>query len=288
MYFNEEKICLITGANSGIGRAAAEALARLGVNLIIAARNKFRGEKTLNELVENSGNRNIELLIADLSSQKEIKALADQIKSKYNRIDILINNAGAYFSKRHLTEDGIEASFAVNYLSRFLLTNLLFDLLKKSKHARIINVSGEHHRRGKINFNNLNFDKKYSGYAAAAQAKLADVLLIYELSRKLIGNKITANSLHPGAVSSSLIYNDPDAGYFSKFFYSILSLFMKSPEKGAETILYLAASPEVSNVSGNYFINKKAVLSSPESYNKALAQKLWDVSEQLTEPFILS
>ncbi len=288
MYFNEEKICLITGANSGIGKAAAEGLARLGVSLIIIARNKFRGEKTLSELIENTNNRNIELFIADLSSQKEIKTLADQIKSKYNRLDILINNAGAYFCKRHLTEDGIEASFAVNYLSRFLLTNLLFDLIKKSKHARIINVSGEHHRRGKINFDDLNFKKKYSGYAAAAQAKLADVLFTYELSQRVKGNNITVNCLHPGTVSSRLIYNDPDAELVVKFLYSISSLFMKSPEKGAETILYLAASPEVMNVTGNYFINKKTALSSPDSYNKELAQKLWKVSEQLTEPFIVS
>ncbi len=281
MYFTGERICLITGANSGLGKAAAKELARLGAKLILVCRNHVRGEKALKDIVESSGNKQVHLYIADLSSQNSILDLTEKLKSNYERIDILINNAGAYFSKRHKTVDGIEATFAVNYLSRFLLINLLLESIRKSKQGRIINVSGEYHRQGRIYFDDLELQKFYSGVKANRQAKLADVILTYELSRRLTGTNITVNCMHPGFVKTNIIFNDPDASFFSKFLYKLISPFMKSPEKGAETILYLAASPEVTRVSGKYFINKQCISTSKESYDPNTAQELWKLSEEM-------
>jgi NAD(P)-dependent dehydrogenase (short-subunit alcohol dehydrogenase family) len=286
MSYTQGKICLITGADSGIGKATAKGLAQLGFTLLLTARCHVRGERTVKELRAATCNDNIHLFIADLSSQESISNLAQKIKENYNRIDVLINNAGAHFSKRHLTADGIEATFAVNYLSRFLLTNLLLDVIKTSNQGRIINVSGEHHCKGKINFEDLNFYENYSAHSAVAQSKLADVLFTYSLNEKLNGSNISVNCLHPGIVSTNIIYSDPDANPIIKFLYGLFSLFFKPSEKGAETILYLAISPEITNITGKYFINKKAVASSPASYDKTIAEKLWQESERLTEKYL--
>jgi NAD(P)-dependent dehydrogenase (short-subunit alcohol dehydrogenase family) len=286
MNHKEEKICLITGADSGIGKATAKGLAQLGFTLLLTARCHVRGERTVKELKAATCNNDIHLFIADLSSQESISNLAQKIKEKYNRIDILINNAGAHFSKKHITVDGIEATFAVNYLSRFLLTNLLLDLLKQSHQGRIISVSAEFHRKGKINFEDLNLNENYSAHSAVAQSKLADILFTYSLNERLNGSNISVNCLHPGIVSTNIIYSDPDANPAIKFLYSLFSLFFKPSEKGAETILYLAVSPEVTKITGKYFINKKAVASSPASYDKAIAEKLWQESERLAEKYL--
>ena len=281
MLLNNDKICLITGADSGIGKAAARGLAGQGLTLLLPVRNHVLGERTVKELISETGNENIYLFIVYLSSQKSIFELSEKIKEKYNQIDILINNAGAHYSKRHLTVDGIEATFAVNYLSRFLLTNLLLDLVKKSKQGRIINVSGEYHWKGKINFNDLNLAENYSAHKAIAQSKLADVLFTYSLAEKLKGTNVTVNCLHPGTVSTNIIYSDPDVNPLVKLLYRTFSPFFKSSEKGAETIQYLAASLDAADKTGKYFINKKAVNSSPDTYNMTLAQKLWEESEKL-------
>jgi len=281
MILSENRTFFITGADSGIGRAAAEYLSKLDATLLLLARNHVRGERTLKDLKANS-NADIHLFIGDLSSQESVFNLAKSIKEKFKRIDVLINNAGARFSKRYLTVDGIEATFAVNYLSRFLLTYLLLDLLKDSEQGRIINVSGESHRKGKINFNDLTLRENYSAYNAAAQSKLADVLFTYSLARKLANTSITVNCLHPGTVATNIVYSDPDVSLVLKFLYKMLSPFFKSTRIGAETIIHLAVSPEVSAITGKYFINKKEVNSSPSSYEEALADKLWEVSEQLT------
>ena len=207
--------------------------------------------------------------------------MASQIKNKFNTIDILINNAGAYFSKRHITIDGIEATFAVNYLSRFLLTNLLLENILRSKQGRIINVSGEFHRKGRINFEDLEFSKKYSPLKALCQAKMADILFVYELSRGLKNTRATVNCLHPGFVATNIINNDPDSSLIKKIIYKSISPLLKSPGEGAETAIYLASSPEVTTVSGKYFIEKKCVESSPSTYNEETARHLWKVSEQM-------
>lgn len=281
MYFNREINCLITGANSGIGKATAKELAKLGATIILVSRNHTRGERTLTELKKITGSNKFHLYITDLSSQNSILQLAEEIKNNFNSLDILINNAGAYFSKRHITVDGIEATFAVNFLSRFLLTNLLLKNILRSKQGRIINLAGEYHRKGRINFEDIEFSKKYSAVKAICQARLADVLFTYELSRKLKGTSTTSNCLHPGIVATNLINNDPDSSLIKRFLYKSISPFLKSPEKGAETVVYLASSPEVSNVSGKYFIDKKCVKSSAISYDEDIAKQLWKLSGQM-------
>jgi len=281
-----EKICLLTGSDSGIGKAAAKSLAQLETKLLLVSRSNNRGERAVHEIKTLTGNNDIHLFIADLSSQESIFNLTGKIKEKFTKIDILINNAGAYFSKRHLTTDGIEATFAVNYLSRFFLTNLLLDLLKQSNEARIINVSGENHRKGKINFNDLSLAENYSAFSANAQSKLADILFTYSLADRLKNTNITVNCLHPGSVATNIIYSDPDANAAGKILYGLVSLFFTKPEKGSETIIHLVASPEVSQITGKYFINKKEVSSSRLSYDKNLAAKLWNESERLTSKFL--
>ncbi|HVO74488.1 MAG TPA: SDR family NAD(P)-dependent oxidoreductase, partial [Ignavibacteriaceae bacterium] len=278
--FTEKRIFIITGADSGIGKAACKYLSQLDITLIMVVRNHVRGERALREIEKNS-NADLHLFLADLSSQESIRILAKKIREKFKKIDVLINNAGARFSKRHLTIDGIEATFAVNYLSRFLLTNLLLDLLKESSHARIINVSGEYHRKGKIHFDDLALKENYTSAAASAQAKLADILFTYSLAEKLKNTDITVNCLHPGAAATNIVYSDPDAGLGIKFLYAFSSLFLSSPEKGAETIIYLAADKNAAGITGKYFINKKPVESSEASHDKKLAERLWEVSEKL-------
>jgi NAD(P)-dependent dehydrogenase (short-subunit alcohol dehydrogenase family) len=280
MSFREDRICLITGADSGIGKAAAKLLAQLDITLLLVSRNHVRGERTVKE-IEADCNADLFLFIADLSSQESIRNLVKKIKEKFKRIDVLINNAGARFSKRYLTVDGIEATLAVNYLSRFLLTNLLLDLLKESEQGRIINVSGEYHRKGKINFDDLNLKENYSAFTASAQSKLADILFTYSLAEKLKNTGITVNCMHPGSVATNIIYSDPDAGAGIKSLYAVSSLFLSKPDKGAETVIYLATSQNVSSITGKYFIDKKSVESSPLSYDKELGSKLWEVSEDL-------
>ena len=281
MYFSGEKICLITGANSGIGKAAAKELAKLGATIILVSRNHTRGERTLAELMETTRSKKFYLFITDLSSQQSIFNLANEIKIKFDKIDILINNAGAYFSKRHFTIDGIEATFAVNYLSRFLLTNLLAELILKSSQGRIINVSGELHRKGKINLRDIEFSKNYSGFKTFSQSRLIDIIFVYELSRKLRNTKATVNCLHPGFVATNIIYNDPDMSWCKKILFKSISPFLKSPEEGAETVIYLASSPEVTNVTGKYFIDKRCIDTLPLTYNEELAKQLWDISEKM-------
>jgi NAD(P)-dependent dehydrogenase (short-subunit alcohol dehydrogenase family) len=280
MSFREDRICLITGADSGIGKAVAKLLAQLDITLLLVSRNHVRGERAVKE-IEADCNADLFLFIADLSSQESIRNLVKKIKEKFKKIDVLINNVGARFSKRYLTVDGIEATFAVNYLSRFLLTNLLLDLLKESEQGRIINVSGEFHRKGKINFDDLNLKENYSASTASAQSKLADILFTYSLAEKLKNTNITANCMHPGSVATNIIYSDPDAGAGIKSLYAVSSLFLSKPEKGAETVIYLATTQNVSSITGKYFINKKTVESSPLSYDKELGSKLWEVSENL-------
>lgn len=281
MYFKGEKICLITGANSGIGKASAAGLAKLGATVILVSRNHTRGERTLSELSKKTGSTKLQLMVADLSSISSIVSLVSDVKRRFERIDVLINNAGALFSRRHETVDGIEATFAVNYLSRFLLTNLLIDRLLQSKQGRVINVSDDQHRRGGINFDDINLTKNYSLMKAVRQAALADILFVYKMSSELSDTGVTINAVHPGLVSTNIIYNDPDSSLPLRAVYKLLTPFLSSPEKGAETVLYLASSPEVNRVSGKYFIAKKCVRSSVLSYEQETADRLWRVSEQM-------
>jgi NAD(P)-dependent dehydrogenase (short-subunit alcohol dehydrogenase family) len=270
------KICLITGANAGIGKVTAQRLAEMGATVVMACRNKEKGEAARNEIKTKSGNADVELMAADLSSQAEIRRLADEFKATHDRLDVLVNNAGVYLPKRTLTIDGLETTFAVNHLAYFLLTNLLLEVLKKSAPSRIISVSSEAHKYGKIEFDNLQGEREYKGIPAYSHSKLANVLFTRELARRLEGTQVTANSLHPGAVATSIFRNTP------KPIEWLIKMFTMNPEKGAQTSVYLATAREVEGISGKYFEKKLEKYPSRIAQDDALARKLWEVSEQMT------
>ena len=278
----QNKVCIITGATSGIGKATALGLAKMGANVAIIGHDKEQGENAQNEIKSKTGNPNVDLLLDDLSSQAEIRKLAEDIQARYTTVHVLINNAGIAPIKRSVTVDGIERIFAVNYLAPFLLTNLLLERLKASAPARVVNVAGDFHRKATIQFDDLMSEKDYNGIRANNQAKLALILFTYELARRLDGTRVTANCLHPGAVATDGPLKDPDLPAFSRAMYKMVRLFFASPERGAETSIYLSTSSEVEKVSGKYFIKKTPVESSPESYDEEIARRLWKVSEELT------
>ncbi len=277
------KICLVTGASSGIGKATALGLAKMGATVVMVCRDANKGEAALSEIKPKSGSSSVDLLLADLSSQEAIRRLVTEYKSKYQQLHVLINNAGAYYTKRRVTVDGLEAMFAVNYLARFLLTSLLLDIIKRSAPARIINVAGAYHAKGKIDFNDMQGEKDFEGQRANHQSKLADVLFTYELARRLEGTGVTVNCLHPGMVATDLIDKDRDFPRFFKYLYKLSRPLQKSPARGAETSIYLASSPEVEGITGRYFVDKKIAPSSPESHDTQLAKRLWEVSEKLAK-----
>jgi NAD(P)-dependent dehydrogenase (short-subunit alcohol dehydrogenase family) len=273
----EGKICMITGANSGIGKATALALAEMGVTIVMVCRNKERGESAQQDIIEKTGNKNINLLICDLSSQEQIRNLVLEFKQKYQGLHVLINNAGIVLSKRQLSVDGIEMNIAVNYLAPFLLTNLLIDILKKSAPSRIINVSSGVHKMASMDFDDLQGEnKKYGAFKNYGVSKLAITLFTYELSRKLERTGVTVNTVHPGVVRSNL---GRDLPAISRGFQKT---FFKSPRKGAATSIHLASSPDVEGITGKYFVKKQPKKSSDESYNEEYAQKLWEISAEMT------
>jgi NAD(P)-dependent dehydrogenase (short-subunit alcohol dehydrogenase family) len=276
----QERICMVTGASSGLGKAATLGLAKLGAQVVMVCRDETRGKSARQEIVEQSGNTKVELLLADLSSLSEVYALAETFKQHFDHLHVLINNAGVYFRERHVTQDGLEKTMAVNYFAPFLLTNLLLELLQGSTPARIVNVAGAYHRQGKIHFDNLQFSKGYTGANANSQSQLARVLFTYELARRLSGTGVTVNCLHPGSVLTTLLRDLPKS--LQWLATTLFRPFFISPERGAETILYLATSPEVESVSGKYFVNKRPVKSSKSSYDISLARQLWQQSEWLT------
>jgi len=270
------KTCLVTGANSGIGKVTALELARRGAHVVMVCRDRARGEAALAEIKRSSGNERVELMLCDLSSQADIRRFADEFKATHNRLDVLINNAGLYLRKRETTVAGIEMTFAVNHLAYFLLTNLLLDRLKRSAPARIVNVSSDAHKHGHINFDDLQGEKSYSGVKAYCHSKLANVLFTRELARRLAGTRVTVNCLHPGAVATSIFRALP------KPIEGIIKLLTISPEKGAQTSVYLASSPDVEGVSGKYFVRSAEARASAEAQDDEVAARLWAESARLT------
>jgi len=274
------KTVLITGATSGIGRATALGLARMGAHLAITGRDRVRTEDAARE-IRAAGGGQADMLVAELSSQSEVRRLAEEVLQSLSRIDVLINNVGGYWDTRHVTVDGLERTFALNHLAPFLLTNLLLDKLKQSAPARVVTVSSNAHAAGRIDFGDLQGERSYSGARAYSQSKLANILFSYELARRLPTTSVTANALHPGLVNTSFGAEDP-AGV-QKLLVPLLRPFMKSPARGAATSIHLASAADLERVTGRYFANSKPTRSSKPSYDEAAAARLWQVSGDLVD-----
>ena len=279
---HDQKICLITGATSGIGKATAAGMAKMGVATILVGRNRAKCERVCKKIQSRSGNANVTYLVADLSSQHEIRRLVEEFKRKYDRLDILVNNAGAKILQRQTTVDGYEMTFALNHLAYFLLTQMLMDHLKAAGQSRIVNVSSGAHGGTVLDFNDLQNERNYIGKQAYNQSKLANLLFSYELSRRLEGSGVVANAMAPGGVITHFCRNNGWISWGKHVTAHILARNLIGPEKAAETILYLAASPEVEGVTGNYFFEKKPIESSPASYDEEAAKRLWEISERMT------
>lgn len=271
---------MVTGANSGIGKATALGLAKLGATVVMICRNPSKGEIAMAEIKAKSGNESVALMIADLSSQQSIRQLTRDFEDKYQHLHVLVNNAGGIFYNRSVTEDGLEYTFALNHLSYFLLTNLLLDLLKASAPARVVNVSTRLRNGVTINFDDLQGEKRYSSIQAYNQSKLANILFTYELARKLENTGITTNVVFPGVVRSNFGKEAP-LGF--RLLGMVFRPFIASPEKAAEKTIYLARSSEVEGISGKYFVSNKETRSPEQSYDGAVARRLWQISAELTK-----
>ncbi|MBS1622645.1 MAG: SDR family oxidoreductase [Bacteroidetes bacterium] len=274
------KTVLITGASSGIGLATAAALAAKGAHILLAARDAAKLQEATSHIRSETSNALLTTYTADLSSQLSTRALAASIKKDHQVIDVLINNAGGVFPDFKLSVDGLEMTIATNHFSQFLLTNLLLDNIRRSDYARIVNVSSDSHYNGKIDFESFTKNKGYFIMKAYAQSKLANVLFTQELAERLAGTHVTANSLHPGFVKTN-IGNKDTSWYASAVWSLITSIGAISVEKGAETSVYLASSPEVQSISGKYFTKCKEKQPGKQTFDKALQKELWRVSEQL-------
>jgi NAD(P)-dependent dehydrogenase (short-subunit alcohol dehydrogenase family) len=273
------KICMVTGANSGMGKATALALAQMGATVVMVCRDRARGEQAQSEIAMQSSNTAVALLQADLSSQQSIRQLVEYFQHHYPHLHVLINNAGAAFSGRRETVDGLEMMFAVNYLAPFLLTNVLLDVLTASAPARIVNVSSAAQESSSIHLDDLQTEYHFSARGAYGQSKLAMVLFTYELARRLQGTGVTANCLDPGFVATNI--GQRDASPPVRLLLKVIWSFGKSPAKGAQTSIYLASSPEVEGVTGQYFAKCMPRRSAASSYDESLQRHLWEQSAQL-------
>ena len=305
-----DKTCLVTGATAGIGAVTARELARRGARVVIVGRNRERYAATTEAIRRDTGNSSVEFLVADLSSQAEIRRLAGEFQGRHQRLDVLVNNAGALFAQRRESVDGNEMTLALNHLAYFLLTNLLLDTLKASAPARVVNVSSRAHmdvpaldfkdlqaRAGARTFwgygesriagllYSLFLPARHPAFLQYARSKLANLLFTYELARRLAGTGVTANALHPGFVASQFMAGNGALGWFMRRW---AGLFGISAEKGAQTSVYLATSPEMEGVTGKYFTRRKEAVSSPASLDEAAARRLWQISEELTSGCLLS
>ena len=272
------KTVLVTGASGGIGKATALGLATMGAHLAIIGRDRERTEGAARE-ISKAGGEHVETFVADLSSQSEVRRLADEVLQNLSRIDVLVNNVGGYWNTRHITADGLEHTFALNHLAPFLLTNLLLDRLKRSAPARVVTVSSNAQAMGRIDFDDLQGERSYSGARAYNQSKLANVLFTYELARRLQATFVTANALHPGVVRTSFGAEDPRG--VQRLLVPFMRPFMKAPAQGAATSIYLASAPDLELVTGRFFANSKPKRSSKRSYDDAVAARLWRVSADL-------
>ena len=287
----EGKVCLITGASDGIGYVASRELARKGARVVLFGRNAAKTDAAVQRIIAETGNPSVEYLLADLSSQREVRRVAAEALERLPRIDVLLNNAGAVFLSNRSSVDGLEMTFALNHMGYFLLTGLLLERLRASARARIINVSSSSHwHPGRFMLEDLpkpgtassqlHFVTRGRGYRAYGKSKLCNILFTYELARKMEGTGVTVNALHPGLVQTNIARNNGLLGRVVNFFIGARGV---DADKGAETLVYLASSPEVEGVTGKFFIDCRAVPSSALSYDRELAAGLWEMSERLTE-----
>ena len=277
------KVCVITGGTDGIGKAAAYGLAMQGARLLVHGRDPDKGARAVADLQGRSGNPAIEFLPADFSSLDEVRRLAAAIIERAPRIDVLVNNAGAMYVKRALSTDGYEKTFAVNHLAPFLLTHLLLDALKAGGKSRVVTTASNAHRSAKIPFDDLQLTRKYSPMGAYAVSKLANILFTRALAKRLQDDTgVTATCLHPGFVRTNFGGNNAaDTSPWIRRLFWFISRFARTPEKGAETVIFLASSPEVAGVSGGYYLDRKPIRPSPAGEDDNVAERLWQVSEQL-------
>lgn len=274
------KVCLVTGATAGIGKIAAAALAAQGAEVIITGRNPQKTIDSVQQIKSETGNQSVQYLLADFSDLKQVRDLAASFKERYSRLDILVNNAGTFLNTRINTCYDVEMTFLVNHLAPFLLTNLLLDIIQASAPARIVNVSSDAHKYGTLNFDDLGFNHGFFGMKAYARSKLANVLFTYELARRLDGSAVTVNAVHPGHVATDIWKNN--FSIFGPALKYITSVFALTPQQGADALIYLASSPDLAEITGQYFVQRKAVPSSPLSYDEKTARQLWQMSVSLT------
>ena len=273
------RVCVVTGATRGIGRATAEGLSDRGATIVLVCRRREDGERVAQALAESGRAPTADVVPADLSSQRSIRDAVDVIRERYSRLHVLVNNAGVIPKTRETTVDGLEMQFAVNHLAYFLLTTLLLDRLRAGAPARVVNVSSGAHQGGTLDFADLQSERRYDPVRVYGRAKLANILFTYELARRTRGSGLTVNCLHPGVIATRLLadyMNVPLVGP------AIARTFGGSPDQGSKTSVYLASSPEVEGVTGRYFVNKRETRSSPASYDEQLQHRLWDESERLT------
>jgi retinol dehydrogenase 12 len=277
----EGKLCIVTGANSGVGKVTARELARKGATVIAVSRDERRGEEAVRAIRAELGGRagEVSLMQCDFASQRSIRDFSDAFHAKYDRLDVLVNNAGAILGERTLTVDGYESTFAVNHLGYFLVTNLLLDLLKKSAPSRIVVVASEAHRRGRLDFDDLQSARGYSSMRAYGTSKLCNILFALELSKRLTGTGVTVNSLHPGVVATNF---GSTGSALVRFGVSLVRPFLITAEQGAETQIHLASSPEVEGITGAYWKKKQQARPTAAATDIMAARRLWDVSEELT------
>ena len=273
------KICLITGATSGIGFVTAQALAHQGATVVLVGRNPERAAAAVSSIQQATGNPHVACLMADLSVQDQVRQLAGEFQRRFARLDVLLNNAGAFFSRRSLSVDGLEMTLALNHLAYFLLTHLLLDTLNATPAARIVNVASDAHRNAQFDFTDPQGRQNYRGWRAYSQSKLANLLFTYELARRLADTDTTANAVHPGFVATRFGHNN--RGLVGLFVW-LAQFTALSPEQGAETLIHLATSPDAARVTGMYFVKKQPVGSSTASYDATAAQRLWQLSAELT------
>ena len=274
------KVCLVTGATSGIGKVVATALAARGAQVVVVGRNEAKTQRVVQEMRAETGSDGVCHLLADFADLQQVRQLAAEFNEQYARLDVLVNNAGAFFNTRRETPYGVETTLLVNHLAPFLLTNLLLDLLRESAPSRIVNVSSDGHKLATMDFDDLGFKRGYLSMKAYGRSKLANIMFTYELSRRLEGSGVTVNAVHPGHTATDIWRTS--FSVFSPLLKWVMGLFAQTPEQGADNTIYLASSPDVEGVTGKYFVARESVPSSALSYDEGIARRLWEVSTELT------